>query len=54
MDESNIWVLKCQAREVTGGAEKIYRKEFTRIRRLDELAKAAGRLIQKEIQSLTR
>ena len=35
-------------------AEKIYRKEFTRIRRIDELAKAAGRLIQKEIQSLTR
>lgn len=35
-------------------AEKIYGKEFTRIRRIDELAKAAGRLIQKEIQSLTR
>ena len=34
--------------------EKIYGKEFTRIRRIDELAKAAGRLIQKEIQSLTR
>ena len=35
-------------------AEMIYGKEFTRIRRIDELAKAAGRLIQKEIQSLTR
>ena len=27
--------------------KKIYGKEFTRIRRIDELAKAAGRLIQK-------
>ena len=34
-------------------AAQIYGKEFTRIRQIDQLAKAAGRLIQKEIQELT-
>lgn len=33
-------------------AKQIYGKEFTRIRQIDQLAKAAGRLIQKEIQTL--
>lgn len=45
-----LWEIDAAA----NSAEKIYGKEFTRIRRIDELAKAAGRLIQKEIQSLTR
>ena len=34
-------------RLLNSAEKKIYRKEFTRIRRIDELAKAAGRLIQK-------
>ena len=37
--------------EVTN-AKQIYGKEFTRIRQIDQLSKAAGRLIQKEIREL--
>ena len=33
-------------------AKQIYGKEFTRIRQIDQLSKAAGRLIQKEIREL--
>lgn len=37
--------------EVTN-AKQIYGKEFTRIRQIDQLSKAAERLIQKEIREL--
>ena len=37
--------------EVTN-AKQIYGKEFTRIRQIDQLSKAAGRLIQKEVREL--
>ena len=33
-------------------AKQIYGKEFTRIRQIDQLSKATGRLIQKEIREL--